>query len=144
MYRRVQGRRRHHGGKVTPTPTKRPHPKTRVERKVSHYRRLLEIQRQEEGKKRQHRIRRTLMKPRAAGLLKGLIEKVVNHEMNVPQWMVTGRTVLIAKTKAATTPDQYRPIACLNTMYKTLAATVERIVRQHVNARGWMRELSSH
>ena len=70
--------------------------------------------------------------PGARSLLKDLIGKVINETMPVPQWLVTGRTVLIPKCKPAGRPDQYRPIACLNTSYKIFTATVERILRRHV------------
>jgi len=65
-------------------------------------------------------------------MLKGLIEQAINQRIEIPQWMVTGRTVLIAKSENTKEPGQYRPIACLNTMYKTLTAVVERVVRAHV------------
>jgi len=57
-------------------------------------------------------------------MLKGLIviEQSINQQTEIPQRMVTGRTVLIAKSKNTKEPSQYRPIACLNTMYKTLTA----------------------
>ena len=59
-------------------------------------------------------------------MLKGLlvIEQSINQWIEIPQWMVTGRTVSIGKSENTKEPSQYRPIACLNTMYKTL--TVER------------------
>ena len=68
----------------------------------------------------------------ASTALRGLIEGAINLTEEVPQWLVTGRTVLIPKTSPAPRADQYRPIACLNTMYKALTVVLEGIVRDHV------------
>ena len=70
--------------------------------------------------------------PRASNLLMGLSTRVVNGELEVPQWVVTGQTVLIPKTKEASRPEHYRPIACLNTIYKIITAVMERVLRDHV------------
>ena len=59
-------------------------------------------------------------------------ERVVNGEMEIPQWVVTGETVLITKTKEASRPEQYRPIACLNTIYKIITVVMEIVLRDHV------------
>jgi len=60
--------------------------------------------------------------PGAQSMMKGLIviEQSINQWIVIFEWMVTGRTVLIAKSENTKEPRQYRPIACLNTMYKTL------------------------
>ena len=88
--------------------------------------------------------------------LRGLIEGAINLEEEIPQSLVTGRTVLIPKTSPAPRADQYRPIACLNTMYKALTAVMVGVVRDHVTQydilppeqcalrsgrRGWLDEL---
>ena len=41
--------------------------------------------------------------------------------------------LLIAKSVRTSLPDQNRPIACLNTMYKTLTVIVERRINEHVD-----------
>lgn len=44
---------------------------------------------------------------------------------NPPQWMVTGKTVLVPKMKAySNDPSKYRPIACLNTCYNIYVYTL--------------------
>ena len=70
--------------------------------------------------------------PKSGCLLKQLVEQAINQEITIPQWLVTGRTVLIPKDPNASTPDKFRPIACLNTIYKTFTATVERVVNDHI------------
>ena len=70
--------------------------------------------------------------PEASNLLMVLSERVVNGELEVPQWVVTGQTVLIPKTKEASRPEHYRPIACLNTINKIITAVMERVLCDHV------------
>lgn len=66
--------------------------------------------------------------------LKQYIVLVLAQTAEVPQWLVTGRTVLIPKDGCAGRPDQYRPIACLNTSYKLLTAVMSRQLTNHVMA----------
>jgi len=56
--------------------------------------------------------------PGVQSMLKGLIviEQSINKQIEIPQWMVTGRTVSIEKSENTKEPSQYRPIACLNAM----------------------------
>src|SRR5699024_3467134 len=42
----------------------------------------------------------------------------LNEEQPIPQWFVTGYTVLIPKKGDLSAPRNYRPITCLNTCYK--------------------------
>ena len=47
----------------------------------------------------------------------------------MPQWIVSGRTILIPKTKVACNdPEKYRPITCLNVMY---TSALGEIILQH-------------
>ena len=51
-------------------------------------------------------------------LLKQKLWELYDNEEAIPQWEVSSRTVLIPKVPNPVQPDQYRPITCLNTMYK--------------------------
>ena len=53
--------------------------------------------------------------------------------LEVPQWMVSGRTVMIPKEDCKGEPGQFRPITCLNTSYKLLTGTLAVILTQHVH-----------
>lgn len=47
----------------------------------------------------------------------------------IPSWLVEGRTVLIPKTGDLSNPKNYRPITCLNTLYKIFTGVLhERIL----------------
>ena len=43
-----------------------------------------------------------------------------------------GRTVLILKEGCQGKADQYRPITCLNTVYKLLTAVITNLLQAHV------------
>ena len=63
------------------------------------------------------------------GIVKGSLE---GSDVEIPDWFVKGRTVLIPKKECQGQPDQYRPITCLNTGYKLLTAVITILLRQHV------------
>ena len=48
----------------------------------------------------------------------------------MPDWVVRGRTVMIHKDGFSRLADQYRPITCLNTMYKLTTATLVGILME--------------
>ena len=72
--------------------------------------------------------------PRSSGILRKWIEDILNGASQAPDWMVSGRTVLIPKEGCQGRPDQYRPIACLNTCYKAMTAVVAQILGEHLFA----------
>ena len=45
--------------------------------------------------------------------------QILEGNQPIPSWLVEGRTVLISKGGDTTQPKNYRPITCLNTLYKT-------------------------
>ena len=49
----------------------------------------------------------------------------------IPQWLPSGRTVLLPKTKNLSNEKNYHPITCLNTSYKILTSLVVKYMRQH-------------
>ena len=53
--------------------------------------------------------------------------------MDVPEWMLKGRTVLIHKDPAkGTVPSNYRPIACLQLMWKLLTRIFADKIYDHL------------
>ena len=52
-----------------------------------------------------------------------------------PQWMTTGRTVLIPKDpRKGNIPSNYRPITCLPIMYKIMTAMISECVFDHLSS----------
>lgn len=56
------------------------------------------------------------------------MNKVLQDPRSNPEWMTTGVTFLLYKSKDPTDPKNYRPITCLPTMYKLLTAAVSEKV----------------
>lgn len=75
-----------------------------------------------------------LERPRT--LLRQLLGEHYIKATPVPQWFVTGRTVLVPKDGCEGRPDQYRPITCLNTAYKFYTGVVYGLLLQHVEDNG--------
>ena len=56
-----------------------------------------------------------------------------------PEWMTTGRTVLIPKDpKKGNIPSNYRPITCLPIMYKVMAAMISDTMYKHLEVNNIM------
>ena len=52
-----------------------------------------------------------------------------------PEWLTTGRTVLIMKDpEKGTVPSNYRPITCLPTTWKLLSGVIARKVQDHTSS----------
>ena len=60
------------------------------------------------------------------------INKYLNNEKEIPDWLGRGRTVLIPKSNDLTKTDKYRPITCLITMYKNFTAVMADIMTEHL------------
>ena len=56
--------------------------------------------------------------PEVGHALHLVTEEILNTAIPFPDWLVTGRTILIPKKGKAKDPVNYRPIMCLNTQYK--------------------------
>ena len=57
---------------------------------------------------------------------------LIKHPQNIPQWLVKGRTVLIRKNpEAQPTPDNYRPITCLPTIWKVFTGILANKIMEH-------------
>ena len=72
--------------------------------------------------------------PEAGHALRLMTEEMLNAAIPFPDWLVTGRTILIPKKGEAKDPGNYRPIACLNTQYKFATAVLADSLAAHVEA----------
>ena len=56
----------------------------------------------------------------------------LNDPEKLSDWLLLGRTVLIPKTERVDKVEEYRPITCLNTVYKIFTGLVGNYIKQHV------------
>ena len=57
--------------------------------------------------------------------------KIKEDNSNILAWWPTGRTVLLPKIKNLEDEKNYRPITCLNTLYKIMTGIVAKYMREH-------------
>lgn len=58
-------------------------------------------------------------------------------DVRIPEWLVTGRTVLLPKTPLPSAdPRDYRPITCLPVLYKIITAVVSDLMWPHISQFG--------
>ena len=50
----------------------------------------------------------------------------------IPKWLASGKTFLIPKTRRLDIPSEYRPITCLNTIYKIFTGLIAGYLKNHV------------
>ena len=62
--------------------------------------------------------------PSAQSALADVLRRVVSGDLSVPDWLTRGCTLLIPKKGDPKSAANYRPIACLNTMYKAVTAYI--------------------
>ena len=62
------------------------------------------------------------------------IRKLQKGVSAVPEWLGEGRTVLIPKSNDRTQVDKYRPITCLNTLYKVLTAVIAQDIQMFLTS----------
>ena len=60
------------------------------------------------------------------------INKYLNSEKEIPEWLGRGRTVLIPKSNDLTKKEKYRSITCLITMYKNFNAIMADIMTKNL------------
>ena len=61
------------------------------------------------------------------------LNSILRQPQSMPEWLVKGRTVLIRKDmNKEPTPDNYRPITCLPTIWKTFSGMIADRIMQHV------------
>ena len=56
----------------------------------------------------------------------------LNDPEKLSDWLLLGRTVLIPKTENVDKVEEYRPITCLNTVYKIFTGLVGYFIKHHV------------
>uniref|UniRef100_A0A915M777 Reverse transcriptase domain-containing protein n=1 Tax=Meloidogyne javanica TaxID=6303 RepID=A0A915M777_MELJA len=61
---------------------------------------------------------------------------IKKHKLRFPNWLTEGRVVLLPKGDDPSNPANYRPIACLNTMYKLLTGVMTTWIGEHLTAHG--------
>ncbi|XP_042889217.1 uncharacterized protein LOC122264411 [Penaeus japonicus] len=49
---------------------------------------------------------------------------IIDQPESIPDWLTEGVTYLLPKTQETENPKNYRPITCLNTIYKTLTSII--------------------
>ena len=62
------------------------------------------------------------------------LSRCVEHPMGLPDWVVRGKTTLLAKSENTSKADQYRPITCLTTMWKCLTGILSDKITNHLNS----------
>ena len=63
--------------------------------------------------------------------LKKVFEQIRDNNRLIPTWWPLGRRVLITKSKDLSDEKNYRPITCLNTLYKHLTTLVGMFMKNH-------------
>lgn len=58
--------------------------------------------------------------------------KVIEGKEVVPDWLAKGKTFLLPKTKNTKDPKNYRPITCLNTVYKIFTKVIANRLSQYI------------
>ena len=64
--------------------------------------------------------------------LRQMVLELCNGVQEIPDWLCEGRTVLIPKSANPSGPNEFRPIACLNTIYKARTAVMAKRLMTHV------------
>ena len=69
--------------------------------------------------------------PEVSELLRKQVEGMLNERIEIPQWLVTGRSRLVHKGGPTAVEANYRPIACLNTAYKVMTTVIAKDLTAH-------------
>ena len=64
------------------------------------------------------------------------MKKWLSDAVNISDWVLIGRTVLLPKTKRLDKVEEFRPITCLNTIYKIFTGLVGDFIKRHVVING--------
>ena len=60
-----------------------------------------------------------------------LYSKVFKQEIDIPEWLIVSKSILLPKNKDTHMEKNYRPIACLNTMYKIYTGMLNLFIEDH-------------
>ena len=66
--------------------------------------------------------------------------KIINCEMDAPDWFTTGTTSLLPKSNETKKPNKYRPICCLPTAYKLLTGIIADAIYEHLDGGNFLDE----
>ncbi len=69
-----------------------------------------------------------------------IFNQIINENLETPQWLTTGLTSLIPKSKDTTLPNKYRPICCLPTTYKLLTGIISDGIYEHLELNNYLEE----
>ena len=62
---------------------------------------------------------------------KGTLKDMLNRKTEPPEWLLTAKSILLSKTDQTRNPQNYRPIALQNIMYKIYTAILAEFVTDH-------------
>ncbi|KAL0822073.1 hypothetical protein ABMA28_005438 [Loxostege sticticalis] len=65
-------------------------------------------------------------------ILGRVISDVIKGNINLPQFLTTGVTFMLPKSKNTKDPSQYRPITCLPTLYKLITSCITNKLNSHI------------
>ena len=68
------------------------------------------------------------------------LASILEGRESLPPWLATSRTILIPKNSDTHLPNNYRPIACQNTMYKLYTGILNGFLEDHCAANGIIME----
>ena len=60
-------------------------------------------------------------------------KKWMEQAEEIPTWLTQGRTFLLSKTEDISSERNYRPITCLNTVYKVFTGQIGSYMKDHAN-----------
>ena len=60
-------------------------------------------------------------------------QKWMEQPEEIPKWLTEGRTVLLSKTEDVSSEKNYRPITCLNTVYKIFTGQIGSYMKDHAD-----------
>ena len=61
-----------------------------------------------------------------------LFNKLVEEDQ-IPKWLTAGVTFLIPKNGNTENPKNYRPVACLPTVYKLVTSIISRLMQKYMD-----------
>ena len=67
-----------------------------------------------------------------------VFQKLMNDEMETPEWLTTESTTLLPKAIETKLPSKYRPICCLPTTYKLLTGIIADQIYDHPDRGNYM------
>ena len=70
--------------------------------------------------------------PSSHNYLAACMDCFLTDPAQLPEWMVRGRTVMLPKSDKTSVASNYRPITCLNTMWKTLTGILSSKISAHL------------